>query len=125
MQVELCGWAPVGRMPLVVKARSSGLEDQEVLSVKGTGNASQQVAQGHRERAESSHGKVAGHHQRVPESRGGPGQARDPRIEKGFQVKFKERRTVWILVKNSVWTEEPGRLSPRCHKTVRHDLVTK
>ena len=49
MQVELCGWAPVGRMPLVVKARSSGLEDQEVLSVKGTGNASQQVAQGHRE----------------------------------------------------------------------------
>ena len=60
-----------------MKARSSGLEDQEVLSVKGTGNASQQVAQGHRERAESSRGKVAGHHQRVPESRGGPGQARD------------------------------------------------
>ena len=63
LQVGLCGSAPVGRMPLVVKARSSGLEDQEVLSVKGTGNASQQVAQGHRERAESSRGKVAGHHQ--------------------------------------------------------------
>ena len=69
-----------------MKARSSGLEDQEVLSVKGTGNASQQVAQGHRERAESSRGKVAGHHQRVPGSRGGPGQARgQPRVRSSYE----------------------------------------
>lgn len=48
-------------MCLVVKAPSSGLEDHEVLSVKGTRNASQQMAQSHREGAKSSRGKVAGH----------------------------------------------------------------